>query len=103
MAYSGLSYLNDGDCNLVGYDTNGDEVYAAPKPLQGGSFEMALYKDFRCLILYDADDRNYDEFMGNYYTNVEDWAHDDYYSKANAKARTKEYTMTLFNEVFECL
>jgi hypothetical protein len=102
VAYTGLSYLNDGDCNLGGYDYNGDEIYAAPKPLEGGSFEMGLYKDYQCLLPHDSDDRNYDQFFGNYYSK-EDWnvGDDDYYAKANAQARTQEYTMTLFNEVFE--
>ena len=101
VAYTGLSYLNDGYCNIVGYDYYGDEVYAAPRPLEGGSFEMGLYKDYQCLALYDSDERTYDQFVGNYYTK-EDWeGDDDYYSRNNAQARTQEYTMTLFNEVFE--
>ncbi len=101
VAYAGLDYLNDGDCNLAGYDYYGDEVYSAPKPLEGGSFEMGLYKDWQCLTPHDSDERTYDEFFGNYNTYQDDFGDDEYYKKANAQSRTKEYTMTLFNEVFE--
>lgn len=100
VAYTGLSYLNDGECSMVGSDYYGQDVYAAPRPLQGGSFEMGLYSDMQCLVNYEGE-KNYDEFLGNYYANAEEWGDDDYYKRANAQSRTKEYTMTLFNEVFE--
>jgi hypothetical protein len=101
VALSGLEYLNDGDCNLGGYDEYGNEVYAAPKPLVGGSFEMGLYADFQCLIPHSGE-KTYDEFFGNY-VNTESYGDrdDDYYTRANAQSMTKEYTMTLFNEVYE--
>mmetsp|Transcript_22662 Transcript_22662/g.27793 ORF Transcript_22662/g.27793 Transcript_22662/m.27793 type:complete len:819 (+) Transcript_22662:81-2537(+) len=103
VAYAGLTYLRDGACNLAGYDYSGNDVYSAPKPLENGSFEMALYKDWQCLTLYDGDDRTYDEFYGYGYTykNIVDDDADYYYSKSNTQLKTKEYTMTLFNQVFE--
>lgn len=100
VAYAGLNFLNDGECNLGGYDYYGNEVYYAPKPLEGGSFELSLYRDWRCLIPIPSEEQTYDEYFGNN-VNIEEWGDDDYNIKQNAQALTKEYTMTLFNEVFE--
>ncbi len=94
VACAGLSYIIDG-CESLG-----NNLYGGPRPLQGGSFEMGLYTDSNCLIDYEGGE-TYDQISGHYYANAEKFADDDYYKKSNAETNTKEYTMTLFNEVFD--
>ena len=101
VAIAGLEYLQDGECKLGGYSNSGGEVYSAPKPLEGGSIQMSLYKDSLCLNPYDSEELNYDEFMYGNYRSFDDYRTDDYYKGSQAEMMTKEYTMTLFNEVYE--
>ena len=108
MAISGLEYMNDGECSYVGTDTYGNNLYAAPQPMLEKILEMSLYVDYQCLILYEGDgdeNMNYD-YVKNGYSNSANNNNDDnennnYYYYQSTSEATQEYTMTLFNEVFE--
>jgi len=107
VATSGLEYIGDADCEYVA-SHYGTSVYKAPKPLQGGGFIIGLYIDEDCLEPFEEDDTlNADNLSGNYYGNDNnsnnnngyDWS---YYNNENGYGgNTEEYTLTLFNEVFE--
>jgi hypothetical protein len=92
--------MDDGECNYVGTDAYGNSLYAAPQPMLEKIFEMSLYTDFQCLVLYDGDgneDMNYDYVKNGYSKSA--YYNSNYYQSTSQA--TQEYTMTLFNEVFE--
>lgn len=101
IATKGLDYMGDGDCEWVGTNQYGDYLYKAPMPLQGGGFIIGLYVDDQCLVPNDDDTVNADSVGGNYYNQKIDW--NDYYGYGNGygNVNVEEYTMTLFNEVYE--
>lgn len=98
-ATDGLDYIGDGDCEKVGSDEYGNYLYKAPRPIQGGGFEMGLYTDTVCIIPYDNDEVNADNvgYYGNHYYNGN--YGNNYYGYNGGNVQ--EYTLTLFNEVFE--
>jgi hypothetical protein len=51
VALAGLAYMTDSDCFGVGYDSNGNYIYAGVAPQPYGKFEMALYTDTYCLVI----------------------------------------------------
>ena len=120
IATNGLDYMGDGECEDAGNDRYGNYVYKAPRPVEGGSIEIGLYMDADCTVLYNEDDEtNADNiggnYGGNYYNNKKNnnnnnknknynYGYDDYYGYQNggqSSTNVQEYTLTLFNEVFE--
>jgi len=99
---AGLEYMGDNECSFINYDGYGNEVYSALRPMAGGNYSMGLYSDWRCLTVIDEEEAgyNYDTINnGDYYDDYEG-GDDDYYGQS-VYNKAQEYTLTLFNEVFE--
>ncbi len=108
VAVTGLAYMGDGNCEYVA-SNYGSSLYRAPKPTQGGGFIIGLYTDENCIEPYTDDETMNADTAGGYYGNNNlngnfDWF---YYNQGagNEYGReggtVEEYTLTLFNEVFE--
>jgi hypothetical protein len=104
VALAGLAYMTDSDCFGVGYDNNGNYIYAGVAPQPYGKFEMALYTDTYCLQPDTSLGKTYDDFglqsdvdLGSKDATDDDgksWAYDWWYD-------TQEYTLTQLNDVYE--
>ena len=105
VALAGLSYMTDDDCRQVGYDGNGNTLYAGVMPTSYGKFQMALYKDEYCITPDTSSGMTYDDFGmqsnidlgskdGADDDNAYSWAYDWWYD-------TQEYTLTQLNTVYQ--
>jgi hypothetical protein len=61
-ALAGLDYMTDSDCQYVGQDYKGNNLYAGPQPLYAGYFQMGIYKDAYCIEL-NGSGYTYDDFV----------------------------------------
>ena len=104
VALAGLAYMTDDDCNGVGYDYDGNYLYAGVMPYAGGMYMMGLYKDNQC-IEPDDSGMNYDDFgltndmdLGS----KDDGCLDDDTLETLYEfwSATQEYTLELLNEVY---
>ena len=105
VALAGLAYMTDDDCYGVGYDDYGNYVYAGVQPTYGGSFEMALYTDNKCLTL-DESGSTFDDFglssemdLGS--KDDGSLSDDALYTLYGYWKNTQEYTLTQLNDVYE--
>ncbi len=97
--------MTDDDCYGVGYDNNGNYLYAGVKPTYQGKFEMGLYTDNSCLTLSDSG-ATFDDFG---LTNDMDLGSKDdgslsddaLYTLYGYWQSTQEYTLTNLNDVYE--
>ncbi len=104
VALAGLAYMTDDDCYGVGYDNNGNYLYAGIQPYEGGMYMMELYTDKQCLQISDSG-MTFDDFgMTNDMDlgSKDNGCHDDdtlstLYGYWSA---TQEYTLELLNEVY---
>jgi len=112
VATNGLELLED-DCEGFGTDKYGTYLYKAPRPIQGGGFEIGLYVDDTCMTPYGeegvnalnfynddgfsyANNNNKNNNNNNYYGNYYDWNNNQYdYGSSD------EAVLELFNEVYE--
>ncbi len=97
--------MTDEDCYGVGYDKNGNYVYAGVQPTYGGNFEMAIYTDNKCLTL-DTSGITFDDFgltsdldLGS--KDDGSLSDDALYTLYGYWKNTQEYTLTALNEVYE--
>ena len=111
VATNGLELLSD-DCEGFGTDKYGSYLYKAPRPIQGGGFEIGLYVDDTCMTPYgeegvnalnyyndggyssgnNKNNNNNNYYYGNYY----DWNSNQY-----DYGNSDEAVLELFNEVYE--
>ncbi|KAL7469774.1 hypothetical protein ACHAXS_010026 [Conticribra weissflogii] len=105
VALAGLEYMTDNECFGVGYDENGNQLYASVQPLEGGSFQMGLYSDEQCLVVNTKTGYTYDDFAEKSELNLgsKDQTTDDAF---HAQAYeywydTQEYTLTNLNTVYD--
>lgn len=106
VALAGLAYMTDEDCYGVGYDNNGDYIYAGVQPTSGGKFEMGLYSDNMCLTLDESSGLTFDSFglgsdmdLGS--KDDGSLSDDTLYNMYQYWQNAQEYTLTLLNEVYE--
>mmetsp|Transcript_4206 Transcript_4206/g.8025 ORF Transcript_4206/g.8025 Transcript_4206/m.8025 type:complete len:610 (+) Transcript_4206:472-2301(+) len=105
VALAGLAYMTDADCMGIGYDNEGNFLYAGVMPYSGGMFKMALYQDSSCLIPDTKSGKTFDDFGMT--SNMNLGSKDDgtmtddtlgtLYKYWNA---AQEYTLELVNEVY---
>jgi len=105
VALAGLAYMTDDDCYGVGYDNNGNYLYAGVKPTYQGKFEMGLYNDNSCISLSESD-ATFDDF--GLTSDLDLGSKDDGSLSDDALntlygywQNTQEYTLELLNEVYE--
>jgi len=115
VALAGLAYMTDYDCFNVGYDENGNAIYAGVAPKSEGKFEMALYTDGYCLTPNEGLGVTYDDYgltndirLSSGDHNSQDNGEnnnngDDQYSEEVYEwwQGTEEYTLTQLNDVYE--
>jgi hypothetical protein len=105
VALAGLAYMSDADCSGVGYDGDGNYLYAGIMPYEGGMYMMGLYTDAQCLIPDENSGMTYDDFgltsdmdLGSQDNGCLD---DDTLSTLYGYwTSTQEYTLDLLNEVY---
>lgn len=105
VALAGLAYMSDDDCYGVGYDGNGNYLYAGIQPYTGGMYMIALYTDAQCLTLDTSSGLTFDDFgMTN---DMDLGSKDDGCLDDDALSTlygywvaTQEYTLELLNEVY---
>ena len=96
VAYAGMDYMNDAECSNVGYDSWGNTIYGAVKPIQRGDIMMGLYTDQYCIT--PANSRlTYGDFASGSSYNGYSYSG----SESNYWKYAQEYTLTDFNKVFE--
>lgn len=109
---NGLELLDDG-CEGFGTDDYGNYLYKAPRPVQGGGFEIGLYIDDTCMTPYGDEGVNAFNYYGgnnnngnnrqnqqNNYNNYYDYYYggdDNQYGYGNSD----ESTLELFNQVYD--
>ncbi|KAL7455300.1 hypothetical protein ACHAWC_006861 [Mediolabrus comicus] len=104
VALAGLAYMTDEHCLGPAYDGYNNAVYFGVQGQEGGNIQMATYSDDQCLYPVDTD-ITYDDYHASEGVDlgskdqgqddatmeqIEEWWYD-----------AQEYTMTLFNEVYE--
>jgi len=99
----GLEYMGDNACSFLSYADDGTSIFSAIRPMSGGNYSMGIYSDWQCLEHIDEEEAgfDYDSINGNaaYYNN---YGGDDYYNgQQDYYDQAQEYTLSLFNEVFE--
>lgn len=104
-ALAGLAYMTDDDCYGVGYDNNGNYLYAGVRPIYQGKFEMGLYTDATCLTLTDSgatfDDFGLTSDMDLGSKDDGSLSDDELSSLYGYWQNTQEYTLELLNEVYD--
>lgn len=107
VALAGLAYMTDADCFNVGYDENGNSLYAGIQPMSQGRFQMSLYNDDTCINLNKDTSYTYDDFAeitemdldsGDYWG--DDYDNEDYQQAYSNWAAAQTYTLDLINEVY---
>ncbi|KAL3788932.1 hypothetical protein HJC23_000216 [Cyclotella cryptica] len=105
VALAGLKYMTKNECFGVGYDENGNQLYAAVQPISGGKFQMGLYSDSQCLYVNTDTSYTYDDFgeKSDLYLGSKDQTDDDAF---HAQAYqywydTQEYTFENLNTVYQ--
>ena len=96
--------MTDDQCVGVGYDEQGNQLYADVQPLEGGAWQMGLYSDARCIELNSRTSYTYDDFaeksdldLGSKDATDDDAFHQTAYSYWQD---TQEYTLTNLNTVY---
>jgi len=102
VALAGLAYMTDDDCYQVGYDDDGNYIYAGPMPLPGAELMIGLYTDASCTI-EDESGATFDDFG---LTNDISLGSGDYYGYYGYDALeywsdSQEYSFTNFNAVYD--
>lgn len=104
VALAGLKYMTKNECFGVGYDENGNQLYAAVQPTAGGKFQMGLYSDAQCLYLNTDTAYTYDDFgqKSDLYLGSKDQTDDDafHYQAYQYWYDTQEYTFENLNTVY---
>ena len=104
VALAGLAYMTDEHCQGPAYDSYNNAVYFGVQGQENGDIMMATYSDDKCLYPIDTDITYDDYFQGDgvdlgskdqgqnddTMQQIEEWWTD-----------SQEYTMTLFNEVYD--
>lgn len=105
VALAGLAYMTDADCMGLGYDKQGNFLYAGVMPYSGGNFQMQLYQDSSCLIPDTSSGMTYDDFgmtnnldLGDKYDGS--LTDDEVSTLYNYWSAAQEYTLELLNEVY---
>ena len=96
--------MTKNECFGVGYDENGNQLYAAVQPTEGGRFQMGLYSDAQCLYLNTDTSYTYDDFgeKSDLYLGSKDQTDDDafHYQAYQYWYDTQEYTFENLNTVY---
>lgn len=105
VALAGLAYMGDADCSGVGYDANGNYLYAGIMPYTGGMYSMGLYTDNVCLIPDTQSGMTYDDFSQTSDLDLgseDDGCLDDQTisTLTGYWEATQEYSLELLNEVY---
>lgn len=104
VALAGLKYMTNNECFGVGYDENGNQLYAAVQPTEGGKFQMGLYSDAQCLYLNTDTAYTYDDFgeKSDLYLGSKDQTDDDAFHNQAYQYwyDTQEYTFQNLNTVY---
>mmetsp|Transcript_16430 Transcript_16430/g.35517 ORF Transcript_16430/g.35517 Transcript_16430/m.35517 type:complete len:643 (+) Transcript_16430:331-2259(+) len=104
VALAGLEYMTGDECFGVGYDENGNQLYAAIQPLTGGMFQMGLYSEAQCITLNTVTSYTYDDFAEGSELDLgsKDATDDDAFRNQAYEywQETQEYTMTNLNTVY---
>eukprot|EP00970_Alexandrium_tamarense_P017343 scaffold9123_cov186-Alexandrium_tamarense.AAC.2 len=104
VALAGLEYMTDDDCFGVGYDENGEQLYAGVQPLEGGRFQMGLYSDGKCITPNTRTSYTYDDFAEKTDLNLgsKDQTNDDAFHQQAYQYwyATQEYTLDNLNTVY---
>lgn len=105
VALAGLAYMTDADCMGMGYDKQGNFLYAGVMPYSGGNFRMQLYQDSSCLIPDTNSGMTYDDFgmtnnldLGDKYDGT--LTDDSLSTLYGYWSAAQEYTLELVNEVY---
>lgn len=104
VALAGLDYMSDDECRGIGYDEQGNQLYADVQPTAGGQFQMSLYSDAQCLTLNTQTSYTYDDFAekGDMDLGSKDEGgnDDDRYQAYQYWQDTQEATLTNLNTVY---
>lgn len=104
VALAGLEYMTGDECFGVGYDENGNQLYAAIQPIEGGSFQMGLYSDVQCISLNTQTAYTYDDFAEGSELDLgsKDATDDDAFRQTAYEywQETQEYTFSNLNTVY---
>lgn len=104
VALAGLEYMTGDECFGVGYDESGNQLYAAIRPIVGGSFQMGLYSDAQCIYLNTQTSYTYDDFAEQSELDLgsQDATDDDQFKSQAYQywQETQEYTFSNLNTVY---
>ena len=105
VALAGLAYMTDDDCKKVGYDNQGNYLYAGIMPYTGGMYSIGLYTDAQCLYPDTNSGMTYDDFGQTNDMNLGSkddgsLSDDELATLYGYWTATQEYTLELLNEVY---